>query len=725
MTHRSFAMWAVAGALGWASAAGRASAAESAGLVFPGPPPGAATVATPDDGQKFVLGNRALRATWRLMDQRLKPGLAENLLSGHKIPAPDEAFVLEYRDGRKLKASALRVTARGASSLPANPSASCTAERFPGKQVAATLETKDGALRVEWSAFLRDGANYIRQQVVLRPLKGDADLARIVLVEHALPCADVCGQVPGSPVVAGNVFAGFEHPMAGASVKAGYFGSVRNVPAIANGKAVPCEEAAVPGEVAPLREGLGTHRVRCWLDRALPLRQGRTFTCSSVLGVVPEGQLRRGFLYYVERERAHAYRTFLHYNSWYDIGYFTPYAEADCLDVIHSFATELGEKRGVKLDSFLFDDGWDDKTRGGEWRFHAGFPQGFAPLKDAAAACGAGVGVWLSPWGGYGDPRKQRVASGAAAGYETDGATNEPGFALSGPKYYAQFHRACTEMVTLYGINQFKLDGTGNINAVVPGSAFGSDFEAAIQLIADLRALRPELFVNLTTGTWPSPFWLPICDSIWRGGWDHSFKGVGSARQRWITYRDGDTYERVVRGGPLYPINSLMLHGLIYAKHADRLGTDPENDFPREVRSYFAAGTQLQEMYVSHGLLSETNWNTIAECAKWSRDNAATLVDTHWLGGDPIKLQAYGWASWSPAKGILALRNPNDEPQDFTVELRKCFELPKGAAAAWTLQAPFKQRAVKELAGAIPAAKPVKVTLRPFEVLVFEAAPAK
>ena len=106
-----------------------------------------------------------------------------------------------------------------------------------------------------------------------------------------------------------------------------------------------------------------------------------------------------------------------------------------------------------------------------------------------------------------------------------------------------------------------------------PGSPFDSDFDAAIHLIGELRAEKPDLYVNLTTGTYPSPFWLRYADSIWRGGEDHDFAGVGTSRQRWITYRDADTYEHVVRAGALFPLNSLMLHGMIYARH----GAQPED----------------------------------------------------------------------------------------------------------------------------------------------------
>lgn len=699
-------------------------------LDFPGRDPGKARAAEVP-GQYVTLSNGALAMTWGIFNDRLVPSvLKDNLREGREDAAkeaPKEAFELEFHDGTVLKASRMKAGAVRIQALPADPAALVLAERVPGQEVRAVLEAKDGSLKVEWRAVLRDGSNYIRQEIVIRPQKGDADIARVVLVDHWLKDADVCGQVNGSPIVAGDLFTGFEHPMAAARIEAG--GAPRVVPAPGGDEGSLASDQFRAVQASRVERRWGSAHATSWLDLALPIQKGKSLAVSSVLGVVPEGQLRRGFLYYVERERAHAYRTFLHYNSWYDIGYFTRYDEKDCLDSIRGFGEELVRKRGVHMDSFLFDDGWDDPARGGQWAFHKGFPNGFAPVKEAAEKLGAGPGIWLSPWGGYGEPRIQRTRSAKAAGFEVvpDPWERDPEygqlFALSGPKYYESFHRACMDLVTKSGINQFKLDGTGSINAVMPGSRFGSDFEAAISLIRDLRGARPDLFVNLTTGTWPSPFWLGICDSIWRGGEDHSFEGDGPARERWITYRDADTFERIVRGGPLYPLNSLMLHGIIYARHAHDLDSDPSDRFAHEVRTYFGTGTQLQEMYVSHGLLTPRNWDVLAESATWSRANAGTLADTHWVGGDPRKREVYGWASWSRAKGILTLRNPAGEPGTFTVDLAKFFELPEGAPATYGLASPFKEKLPAGLEGAVNAYKPVEIRLKPFEVVVLEATP--
>ena len=46
------------------------------------------------------------------------------------------------------------------------------------------------------------------------------------------------------------------------------------------------------------------------------------------------------------------------------------------------------------------------------------------------------------------------------------------GLALSGPKYYARFHDVVTEMVTKYGVNQFKFDGTGNVTRFCRAARF-------------------------------------------------------------------------------------------------------------------------------------------------------------------------------------------------------------------------------------------------------------
>jgi hypothetical protein len=549
---------------------------------------------------------------------------------------------------------------------------------LPGIAVHLPLSDPLGRFKADWALVLREDSNYIRQILTVTAGENSLALSGVLLIDVHSPGVAVAGTVKGSPLVVGDFFLGAESPLAESSV--------------VDNRGVSELHSGVP---------IGAHHSAQY---------------SSVVGVAAEGQMRRAFLGYLERERAHPYRTFLHYNSWFDIGFFTPYSQQDALNRIEAIGTELNKKRGVALDSFLFDDGWDDHND--LWKIRSDFKDGFEPLKQAAVRFGAAPGVWLSPWGGYGKPKQERLAAAKRDGYEiVDG-----GLALSGPKYYARFHDAVSMMVTQYGVNQFKLDGTGNADRVVNGSAFSSDFDAAIHLIGELRQLKPDLYINLTTGTWPSPFWLFYADSIWRGGDDTEFAGVGSSRQRWITYRDADTYSQVVKAGKLYPLNSLMLHGIVYAQMAAQLDSDPGGDFRDEVRSYFGSGTQLQELYITPSLLKVGDWDAIAEAAIWSRSNQSTLVDTHWVGGDPRWLQVYGWAAWSRQKAILTLRNPNSVAQEFTCDIGSVFELPADAPRRYSAHSPWIQDA-EQPAIELEASHSHTFRLAPFQVLTLEALP--
>jgi len=629
-------------------------------------------------GDNFSLKNQAIGAKWSVTEGKVSSLIVTDRIHGteFRVSVP---FAILMKDGSIYNAGVLKLAGQAAKhELTPQPEASRFADRVHGEEFDFPLESSDHSLRIVWSLILLDGSFYLRQLVAITAIGRDAPISRVEMIDLRLPGAHVSGSVAGSPIVAGNLFVGFEDPLS--------------------------------------QDKVTGNRATAWIDRDLPLRAGQSITYSSVTGVARAGQMRRDFLAYVERERAHPYRTFLHYNSWYDLGYFTPYDEAGALDRVNLFGHELTQKRGVKLDSFLFDDGWDNHKS--LWKFNDGFPTGFASVKEAAEKYGADPGVWMSPWGGYSNPKKERIEFGKAAGYEIV----KNGYALSGSKYYAAFRDVCMDMIHKYGVNQFKFDGTGNVNSVFPGSSFDSDFAAAIHLIGELRTTKPDIYINLTTGTWPSPFWLIYADSIWRGGEDDGTAGVGTFRERWITYRDAETYHGIVQNGPLFPLNSLMLHGMIYAKHRKQLDNDPGNDFRSEIRSYFGTGTQLQEMYITPSLLSDSNWDDLAEAAKWSRANAEVLKDTHWIGGDPAWLEVYGWASWTPGKGILVLRNPSDQAKTIRIKLQDAFELPSGAAQEYFAKSPWKEDASRP-AIVLRAQQAHEFHLAPFEVLTLDVTP--
>src|SRR6185437_11008150 len=110
----------------------------------------------------------------------------------------------------------------------------------------------------------------------------------------------------------------------------------------------------------------------------------------------------------------------------------------------------------------------------------------------------------------------------------------------------------------------------------------------------------------------------------------------------------------------------------------------------------------------------------------WARQLAPTLVDTHWVGGDPGQLEPYGHAAWSPTGAALTLRNPSDKAQELALDPSEAFELPAGIGQRpLTLRCPWKndqwRQPVDASAVTLEAGRTHRFALKPFEVLTLSS----
>jgi hypothetical protein len=651
-------------------------------ISYAGEQPGEARLTSAP--HQLVLENKVIRIKFSDAGGKWSVTSFENRKTGNRLtfPANTPLFVLDLTDGSRVGSADFALEEKPTpADAPAEPDAVIPARRIPGKKISAHFVNKKIGLSIQWVAELRDGSNYIRQILQFSP-KDSVNISRISLI--SLPAGSgmrQAGTVDGTPMVNKNMFFAVEHPMSKTETK----DSVSTV----------------------------------FLPRSLPLTADPVFVLSSVWGVTPAGQLRRGFLYYLERERANPYHQFLHYNSWFDISF--PHkilTDSLCLDRIQVFGDSLITRRKTPMDAFLFDDGWDDyKTL---WQFNKGFPDGFSNVRDAAMKYHAGIGVWMSPWGGYDQAKPQRLAYGAKQ--DPPFETNENGFSLAGPVYFKRFSEVAENFVKKYNVSIFKIDGVGAGNGASGASLkYQRDVEALLRLIHEIRTLKPDIFLSLTVGTWPSVYWLKYGDVIWRAGGDTGVRGKGSKRQQWINYRDAQTYKNIVQRAPLYPLSSVMNHGLCIADGGlpGKLEMDPK-DIADEMWSFFGTGTSLEEMYVNPHKLNSANWDLLSEVIKWARSNASEMPDTHWIGGDPAKEEVYGYAAWSSKGAYLTLRNPSDQPKTFKVETSKVFDLPPGTSRQFAF---YDARAAAggERQSAVAQGETFTVTLKPFELKVFDA----
>lgn len=550
-----------------------------------------------------------------------------------------------------------------------------------GKMLKRVFTNKETGLRVEWTILLREKSPYFTQTFVVKNAGTTAlKLSALRFGTFEFDEADkasILGSVPGSPVLlAEDLLCGIESPNFGP-------------------------------------ERIDDRTVTLTLPVNLTLAPQERLKFSSMLGWFPREQRRRAFNYYIERERAAPSQHFLHYNCWYDYG-LNP-TESAILQSFETYGKEL-QKRNVELDSVVLDDGWDYPVTGELWSpTPAKFPNGFKTLTKTAKKYNAGFGIWISPLGGYFDTDK-RLASAKALGGADPAAE---AFDLADPLYYAWFLKKCSSLVRKNGVNYFKWDKAGE------GASM--HFMRLCEIAGALRKINPKLYVNVTVGTWPSPFWLNHIDCTWRDGtadvsWINT--DIGDKRDQWISFRDSAAINCFPRKCALYPLNSAMHHGIVLGSQMQGAEcAEAGTDMKREIRSYFALGPNLQEIYVDCKMVAGTPfWDQLAESARWAETHAKTLVDIHWVKGDPANKEPYAFAAWRRGDGTLYLRNAAAESKEIALSLKEAFELPAAECAAnYTLRAAYADESAAFPPRAVSAAEELKIMLEPLQVLILDA----
>ena len=737
-------------------------------------------IALLEDG-KIILKNMSIKAVWLLKNKSIHLKEVYNTIDDSKVLLENKLlFEIELENGERFNNTHFilqgELKIAGIKAVDSLPTKALT---FPGKEISGNFISEDENIVIRWSALLREGSNYIRQNIKISAINKPVRITKVTFFDGELKGANYAGSVLGSPIFYNNFFFGLEHPIAKSkALFSRTIGSItdknidisdlvdtngeyvivfehgggsddfniNSLSLLKDGEIISSDKHVLNGykgsnlyklqlnshdkkskyeiklDYSKYKNATGTlHMYRktndllnFYVNREDELLPGKPISEWSVIGVVSENQKRRDFLYYLERERARPYKHFLHYNCWWDItdDGASSFTSEQLIERMHAWNEKFIEPFDVNLDAFVFDDGWDDLDK--VWYFDPiKFPNGFAEQAELCEKYNAGIGVWMSPFGGYLENKRRRIESAHREGLET----NDKGLSLAGTNYYNRFLERSLDMLTNYKVNYFKYDGFGGANP-----KYLPDMEAGTRLIKSLRQNNPDVFVNITVGSWPSPFWLNYADCTWRGSGDLHNAGQGNKTQKFMTYRDGTLHNNIVKRAPYYPLNSIMTVGVAYANlgHPSNYINDNLDDFKDMVRSSFGAGSNLQELYISHDRMSKEFWPVLAEAVKWSERNEDLLKDTHWIGGSPINLEVYGFASWKPGKGIITLRNPSSNKVSYTLIPSEVFELPTDYSCDFKLKSPWKED-TNSKALIVNYKTITEIELAPFELLVLEA----
>jgi hypothetical protein len=573
------------------------------------------------------------------------------------------------------------------------------------KELALSFKGIGHSIRLRVTYRLEPNAFYVKRNIAVQDSSGRNHFLRWVWPRY--------GELSGVASVINN--GGFGQPVA-VLVKGGggFFGL--EYPA--------CEDHLEKGEK-------GTFRLRCGQEYGERIRTEWLRSDWVVEGVTPNSYVKLWFFKYLDNVRVAPLRPYSLYNTWYDLrspeypnwSADNAMSEETARKMVDLLRRNMIEKHNIRLDAFVLDDGWD--VYKSDWVLRKEqWPNGLKPLADELKKTNTNLGVWFGPTGGY-SFHNLRVGWMKEHGYEVV----DNMMCVAGKNYSALLRKRVTDFVNDDGVGYYKWDGI-QFSCSEPDHGHPVDVysrRAVLQAVAEMcRAVReknPNIFLNITSGTWMSPWWVKYANTIWMQGADYGFADVPSisTRDASITYRDFVLYEDWKLKGLWFPIANLMTHGIIKGKH-ESVGTtvEPLDKFTDDVLLYVARGVSMYELYISPDILSDGEWTSISRSLAWARDRFPILMNTELVGGNPMKGEAYGYAHFKGNSGIIVARNPVMDASKLSVELAPSQGLdPK--ASSLVLERVYPTRWISPRL--YKAGEAVTLPLDGFEMAVYEAYP--
>lgn len=635
------------------------------------------------EGERCVLGNAAIRRTISLSGGTVRSVAIANELAHREIPIEGAEFALTVNDKQTVTAADFALHGKEVQDLDRG-----------AKRLVLTLVHPKLGIEAQIRYTVAPGDPVLRKVVAVRAVGPTKPLLNRIDVERFF-CSDPCelGGL-GQPIfVGGSLFTGLEYPAAHNEAKD-------------NPRAKPPEPRfSVALWHLPGRE---------LTDRFLESKP-------AVLGVAKPGAVEQAFAAYLDKIRT-APRTHVHYNSWYDIRQNKMSTEV-FLETFAGFKKELCDKRGVRMDSFVPDDGWQDRSS--IWEVNAQlFPRGLGELAAGLKAGGSSLGLWHPLTAVEGN----LVMSWCREqGYETNKAGTH--LCLSAPKHNAKLREVMTRHVREYGLtylkhdfNSFGCDGEGHGHLPRPDYGTEANVDAYIEMLKLLKQTNPKIFLNCTGGMWLSPWWLMYCDTVWRGASDTGYETSHpfvDRRSQAISYVDGVLYDNFHKHRYQFPISALMVHGIVYGQlHMLGGRQEPLESWSDNAVWSVCLGLMMKELYITPSLLSPSHWDVLGGALRWAEANKDVLVKSRMLPGNPHRAEVAGYKHAAGDRTILFLRNPSLRTQKAAVDLAP----PEGDATRRCVEIVYPYR--KLLSRNVDPAQAVELTLAPNEMLAIEALPA-
>lgn len=416
----------------------------------------------------------------------------------------------------------------------------------------------------------------------------------------------------------------------------------------------------------------------------------------SVMGTADDpAYIDDAFFDYIDDIRIRPLRLQVQYNSWFDFG--QGVNEQNFAESVRHIHRELVTRRAVEpLKAYVIDDGWEDTTLpdlvqpAGVWSINKKFSKDFAETFKLMKEVNSTLGLWLSPGCFFGS--RPQVDILRKNGYEALSLS----MSMAGPRYMDKLEKRILEL-TRQGVGYFKYDGLfGHLNirdfelngrgtSAMPQldtEGFAANdprlndpkydelktyylvagTERLMQIMLRQHELNPDVFTAITNGAYLSPWWLQYTDVVWLINCGDA--AGGSNRSEELVYWDGVYYEVFQTEHTKFPINSIFNH------EPKKNSTGESAD---EFRDYLfmnlSRGSGFIELYIKTHVLSDSDWDIMAEGLKWVHTYFPAFEHVKMYGGNPREKKIYGYSGWKDDLGYISIHNPSNKPQKLTVTL--------------------------------------------------------
>ena len=372
------------------------------------------------------------------------------------------------------------------------------------------------------------------------------------------------------------------------------------------------------------------------------------------------------------------------FNTWYD--YMKDITAENIRESFYQVEKGFTQYGVSPLDSYVVDDGWMDYST--FWDFNDKFPNELYDSSLQVEQMGSNFGLWLGPRGGYGT--QTQIANAIAnAGLGSVNAQSGNDINISDARYLNKLRDDIfVDYQEKFHINYWKLDGmllhpsTVASPYYVTGNTYytiSETYERWTDMWETMREnewVEGDLWLNVTSYTNPSPWFLQWANSIWMqntGDVGYTEEFDSSDEQQALTYRDNCYYNFVNTRQWQMPMKYFYNHDPVYGSTA-HIGPGKPNQIyfsTDELREYLymlgTRGTAFWEYYYSPSMFDDEKWQVNAEAANWIEDNFHILQKSKMFGGQPGNGDVYGYSCWNGNEGIVSIRNPHNTTKTYTL----------------------------------------------------------